>query len=106
MEDIKPSKPYRGCLRGRDQLEFWMNCLEIAPQVQDAVIKIRKIREMIFSRELRLFTLEEIHLPKVEDDLLQHVALRFEPKSPASIAYVRPKKVIDLIRGRTVHIPG
>ncbi len=27
-------------------------------------------------------------------------------KSPVSIAYVRPKKVIDLIRGRTVHIPG
>jgi hypothetical protein len=60
----------------------------------------------IFSRGVRLFTLEEIYLQKVEDDWLQHVALRFEPKNPVSIAYVRPKKVIDLIRGRTVHIPG
>jgi hypothetical protein len=83
-----------------------MNCLEIAPQVQDAEIKIRKMRETIFSLAMRLFTLEEVYLPKVEDDWLQHVALRFEPKSPVSIAYVRPKKVIDLIPGRTVHIPG
>jgi hypothetical protein len=45
------------------------------------------MREKIFSLELRLLTLEEIYLPKVEDDWLQYVALRFELKSPAAIAY-------------------